>query len=70
MTIAEKLSGPAFEAALTNNVRKDSHHSLGKCENAMKRVLAELNISRREVAADVPTYMALRDRICDLSETL
>jgi hypothetical protein len=70
MTIAAKLTGPAFEAALKSGVRKDSHHSLNKCENAMKRVLETLGISRREVASHVPTYMALRDRICDFAKSL
>jgi hypothetical protein len=70
MTIATKLVGEEFEAALFKGVRKDSHHSLTKCENAMKRVLDQLGISRREVASHVPTYMALRDRICDFAKTL
>lgn len=70
MSVAEKLKGEAFEEALKAGVRKDSHHSLNKCQNAMKRVLDTLGISRREVAEDWPTYEALRDRICRMAESM
>jgi hypothetical protein len=70
VSVKDKLTGEAFEAALKSGVRKDSHHSLGKCENAIKRVLATLDISRREVAEDPTVYMDLRDRICQVAESL
>lgn len=70
MTVAEKLTGPAFEAALAAGVRKDSYTSLNKCENAMKRVLKILGVSGREVADHIPTYQAFRDRVYNYSKTL
>jgi hypothetical protein len=69
-TIMMKETNMTEQQALKIATKKDSHHSLNKCNNAIKKFCELMGYSIAAVQNDIPEYLRIRNMITDFAKKI